>query len=115
MPIKGMENMAVSKKYIEELIQEREYDELKELLEQFLQDEKNKNNVDYRLFFNILRIIKQMQVISEAKYYGEPKVDYEQINTKKNFAFMAIVFVIIIGFIILLPTIIKVFFMFIVF
>lgn len=37
----------------------------------------------------------------------EPKVDYEEINTKKGYVFMAVVFLIIIVFIILLPKIIA--------
>lgn len=37
----------------------------------------------------------------------EPKVDYEEINTKKGYVFMAVVFLIIIVFIILLPQLIS--------
>ena len=74
-----------------------------ELLKNLAQDTNNLVNPD------MINPLGKQKVQNIEEKVEEPKVDYEEIRTKKGYVFMAIVFLIIILFIIFLPQLLAFF------
>jgi len=73
-----------------------------ELLRNLNKDTNNLVNPDM-----IINPLGKSEVSSFPTHVEEPKVDYDQIKTKKGYVFMTIIFLIIIVFIIFLPQIMS--------
>lgn len=85
--------------------------EIQEQKKQVNQELLNSLNKDTNSFVNPDLIVnpnvKKLEEKVESLNVDEPKVDYQEINNKRNIAFMVIIFLIIIVFIIFLPQIVA--------
>lgn len=85
--------------------------EVQEQKKQVNQELLNSLNKDTNSFVNPDLIVnpnvKKLEEKPEVSNIEEPKVDYKEINNKRNYAFMIIIFLIIIVFIIFLPQIVA--------
>ena len=70
--------MKLSEKLIENMIINREYEYLQDLLKEFFLIKNNKN----RLYFNVLKTLEHLDVMEDAVYYDLPNVKYENDRTQ---------------------------------